>query len=63
MVGRDVDAGVVFVPGGEVGVCFGFDGAQGTGDEGEYGCDLGFAVCHVLVEGNMEGIGKGESTS
>jgi hypothetical protein len=45
VVGRDVDPGACLVPGGEIGVCFRTDGAQGASDEVEDGADFGLAFC------------------
>jgi hypothetical protein len=45
VVGRDVDPGACLVPGGEIGVCFRADGAQGASDEVEDGADFGLAFC------------------
>lgn len=43
MVGSDVDSRVVLVPSGQVGVCFGADGAERARDEVEDGADFGLA--------------------
>ena len=45
MVRGDVDEGVGFVPGGEVGVDVALYRAQGAGDEGEDAGDFGLGVC------------------
>jgi hypothetical protein len=45
MVGSDIDAGMCLVPGRQVGVCFGADGAQRAGYEVEDGPDFGLAFC------------------
>lgn len=45
VVGSHVDARTCLVPGGEVGFCFGADGAQGAGDEVEDGADFELAFC------------------
>ena len=63
MVGRDVDPGVCLVPGGEIGVCFRADGAQGASDEVEDGADFGLAFCGMgcfscgMEERDWDGIG------
>lgn len=44
MVRGDVDEGVGFVPGGEVGVDVALYRAQGAGDEGEDAGDFGLGV-------------------
>jgi hypothetical protein len=54
MVGSDVDARVRLVPGGQVGVSLGADGAQGAGDEVEDGADFGLAFCG---RGELVGLG------
>jgi hypothetical protein len=66
MVGCDVDARMRLVPGRQVGVCLGADGAQGARDEVEDGADFGLAFCRkesALVGFRMmgwEGRGKRE---
>lgn len=64
VVGRDVNPGVRLVPGGEIGVRFRADGAQGASDEVEDGADFGLAFCGTgcvscgMGERGWDGIGR-----